>query len=150
MTLNLKDKIKSQLPKAALNALELCSKTADDNGFKIYLIGGVVRDLLLEKKIIDIDVTVEGNATEFCHTLSDKKICKILQVQNELKTVKALFKNDIAIDFASTRQEFYPKRGHLPVIARIGCTLEEDVLRRDFTINSLAISLNEKERRYYV
>lgn len=145
MTLNLKDKIKSQLPKAALNALELCSKTADDNGFKIYLIGGVVRDLLLEKKIIDIDVTVEGNATEFCHTLSDKKICKILQVQNELKTVKALFKNDIAIDFASTRQEFYPKRGHLPVIARIGCTLEEDVLRRDFTINSLAISLNEKD-----
>ena len=145
MTLNLKDKIKSQLPKAALNALELCSKTADDNGFKIYLIGGVVRDLLLEKKIIDIDVTVEGNATEFCHTLSDKKICKILQVQNELKTVKALFKNDIVIDFASTRQEFYPKRGHLPVIARIGCTLEEDVLRRDFTINSLAISLNEKD-----
>ena len=145
MTLNLKDKIKSQLPKAALNALELCSKTADDNGFKIYLIGGVVRDLLLEKKIIDIDVTVEGNATEFCHTLSDKKICKILQVQNELKTVKALFKNDIAIDFASTRQEFYPKRGHLPVIARIGCTLEEDVLRRDFTINALAISLNEKD-----
>ena len=145
MTLNLKDKIKSQLPKAALNALELCSKTADYNGFKIYLIGGVVRDLLLEKKIIDIDVTVEGNATEFCHTLSDKKICKILQVQNELKTVKALFKNDIAIDFASTRQEFYPKRGHLPVIARIGCTLEEDVLRRDFTINSLAISLNEKD-----
>lgn len=51
MTLNLKDKIKSQLPKAALNALELCSKTADDNGFKIYLIGGVVRDLLLEKKL---------------------------------------------------------------------------------------------------
>lgn len=145
MTLNLKDKIKSQLPKAALNALELYSKTADDNGFKIYLIGGVVRDLLLEKKIIDIDVTVEGNATEFCHTLSDKKICKILQVQNELKTVKALFKNDIVIDFASTRQEFYPKRGHLPVIARIGCTLEEDVLRRDFTINSLAISLNEKD-----
>ena len=145
MTLNLKDKIKSQLPKAALNALELCSKTADYNGFKIYLIGGVVRDLLLEKKIIDIDVTVEGNATEFCHTLSDKKICKILQVQNELKTVKALFKNDIVIDFASTRQEFYPKRGHLPVIARIGCTLEEDVLRRDFTINSLAISLNEKD-----
>ena len=145
MTLNLKDKIKSQLPKAALNALELCSKTADDNGFKIYLIGGVVRDLLLEKKIIDIDVTVEGNATEFCHTLSDKKICKILQVQNELKTVKALFKNDIVIDFASTRQEFYPKRGHLPVIARIGCTLEEDVLRRDFTINALAISLNEKD-----
>lgn len=145
MTLNLKDKIKSQLPKAALNALELCSKTADYNGFKIYLIGGVVRDLLLEKKIIDIDVTVEGNATEFCHTLSDKKICKILQVQNELKTVKALFKNDIVIDFASTRQEFYPKRGHLPVIARIGCTLEEDVLRRDFTINALAISLNEKD-----
>ncbi len=144
MSLNLKEKMQTGLSQDVLNALELCSKAAYEYGFKIYLIGGVVRDLLLEKEIFDIDVTVEGNATDFCHKLADKKICKILQVQNDLKTVKACFKNNIEIDFASTRQEFYPRRGHLPVVVRIGCTLEEDIYRRDFTINSLAISLNKK------
>lgn len=142
-TLNLKKQMKAGLSKDILNALELCSKTADDYGFKIYLIGGVVRDLILGNKVFDIDITVQGNAVEFCHKLADKKYCKILQVQNELKTVKALFKNHITIDFASTRQEFYPRRGHLPVVVRIGCSLEEDVYRRDFTVNSLAMSLNE-------
>lgn len=140
---NLKKQMKAQLSKDILNALELCSKTAYDCGFKIYLIGGVVRDLILNKKVFDVDVTVEGDAIEFCHKLADKKYCKILQVQNDLKTVKARFKNHVEIDFASTRQEFYPRRGHLPVVVRIGCTLEEDVYRRDFTVNSLAMSLNE-------
>lgn len=143
MVINLQKQMKAQLSKDILNALELCSKTALEQNCKIYLIGGVVRDLILDKKIFDIDVTVEGNAVEFCHKLAQKKYCKILQVQNDLKTVKAVFENDIEIDFASTRQEFYPRRGHLPVVAKIGCTLEEDVYRRDFTINSLAMSLNQ-------
>ena len=65
-------------------------------------------------------------------------------IEEELKTAKVLFGEKIEIDFASTRQEFYPRRGHLPVVARIGCTLEEDVYRRDFTINSLAVALNKE------
>ncbi len=142
MSLNLKEKMKTNLSKDVSKALILCSKVALEAGFKIYLIGGVVRDLILEKEIFDTDVTVEGDATAFCHILADKKICKIVQVQNDLKTVKAVFKNNVEIDFASTRQEFYPKKGHLPMIVRVGCSLEEDVWRRDFTVNSLALSLN--------
>lgn len=145
MTLNLKDKMGKQLSKDILNALKICSLTANENGFKIYLIGGVVRDLILKKQVFDIDVTVEGNAADFCHIIADKKLCKILQVQNELKTVKALFANRVEIDFASTRQELYPRQGQLPVVVRIGCSLEEDIYRRDFTVNSLAISLNRKD-----
>ena len=143
MTTNLKEKIKSQLSEATQKVLSDCSQTAQKYGFKIYLIGGVVRDLFLEKKTIDIDITVEGNAINFCHKLAEEGLCKILQVQENLKTAKALFENNIEIDFASTRQEFYPKKGHLPIVAKIGCTLEEDVYRRDFTINSLAMSLNK-------
>ena len=142
-TLNLTDKLEAQLSKDIINALVLCSKTAFESEYKIFLIGGVVRDLILDRKIADIDVTVEGDALKFCHILADKKYCKILQVQNDLKTVKVCFKNNVIIDFASTRQEFYPKRGHLPVVVRIGCTLQEDVYRRDFTINAIAMSLNE-------
>ncbi len=144
MAINLKDKIKEQLSENVQKALLECSETAEKYGFKIYLIGGVVRDLFLEKEIFDIDVTVEGNAIEFCHKLADEKYCKIIQVQDKLKTAKTVFSSETEIDFASTRQEFYPKRGHLPVAVRIGCSLQEDVYRRDFTVNSLAISLNKK------
>lgn len=143
MALNLKNKIEKQLSKDVQKTLKDCSENADLFGFKIYLIGGIVRDLFLEKEIFDIDVTVEGNAIDFCHKLADKKICKILQVQDKLNTAKVVFDKNIEIDFASTRQEFYPRHGHLPVAVRFGCTLQEDVYRRDFTINSLAISLNK-------
>ena len=57
-------------------------------------------------------------------------------------------KNNLAapiIDFASTRSESYPKKGHLPVVEKIGCSLKEDVLRRDFTINALAKSVTTGE-----
>lgn len=142
-TVNLKPQIESQLSKDITEALELCSQTAFECEYKIFLIGGVVRDLFLNKPVKDIDITVEGNAIRFCHHLVNKNICKIVQVQDNLKTAKVVFNNGVEIDFASTRQEFYPKRGHLPVVSKIGCTLEQDVFRRDFTINSLAISLNE-------
>lgn len=135
--------MESGLSKEILDTLKLCRDTAFESEYKIFLIGGVVRDLFLGREIVDVDVTVEGDAIRFCHILADKKLCKIVRVQNDLKTAKAVFPNNIEIDFASTRQEFYPRRGHLPVVVRIGCTLEEDVYRRDFTINSLALSLNE-------
>ena len=143
MTMNLEKEMKAQLSTETLNALELCSRVAFEREYRIFLIGGIVRDLILNKKIFDVDVTVEGDAIRFCHILAEKNYCKILQVQPELKTVKAKFANNIEIDFASTRQECYPKPGHLPVVTQIGCQLEDDVLRRDFTINSIAISLNE-------
>ena len=141
--INLSNEMQKQLSSEIQTILSDCSKVAKEFGFSIYLIGGVVRDLFLKKEIFDIDITVEGNAIEFCHKLANRNLCKIVQVQEELKTVKTLFSNGIEIDFASTRQEFYPKRGHLPVVVKVGCKLEEDVLRRDFTVNSLAISLNE-------
>lgn len=139
---NLKKQMKAGLSRNVLNALALCSTTACDHDFKIFLIGGVVRDLIMGNKIVDIDIAVHGDATKFCHKLADLKHCRIVQVQDELKTVKARFRNNVIIDFASTRQELYPHPGHLPIVAKVGCSLEEDVYRRDFTINSLAMSLN--------
>lgn len=143
-TRNLKKKLKEEMSNDIYDILLACSKIANQYDYKIYLIGGVVRDLLLNRTIFDVDITVEGDAINFCHKLSENKLCKIIQVQNDLKTAKVNFNNKIEVDFASTRQEFYPRRGHLPVVARLGCTLEEDVYRRDFTVNSLAISLNQE------
>lgn len=127
---------------------EQCSKVASKSGFKLYLIGGIVRDLLLDRRNLDIDITVEGDAIEFARILEKEGVnaginAKILSIHQDFGTVKVQLDGK-KIDFASTRSEKYPKKGHLPQVEKIGCSLKEDMLRRDFTVNSLAISLNEE------
>ncbi|MFA7658275.1 MAG: hypothetical protein WCY19_02460 [Candidatus Gastranaerophilaceae bacterium] len=142
---------------------EICSKIAQKNSYKIYLIGGLVRDILLStnanadkiasvdntyqsrysmpRNDADIDISVEGDAIEFAKVLEQEVNAKILSVHKKFGTAKVEIQEK-KIDFASTRSETYPKKGHLPH-AEIGCSLEKDVLRRDFTVNSLAVSLNQ-------
>lgn len=122
---------------------EKCSNIAYKTGYKLYLIGGLVRDLLLNEKSLDIDITVAGDAVEFAHILEKELNAEILSIHKSFGTVKVKIDGE-KIDFASTRSESYPRAGHLPVVTKIGCSLNEDVLRRDFTINSLAMSLNKE------
>lgn len=140
--INLYDNYKSYFNADLKAIFEQCSKIAFKNGYKLYLIGGIVRDLLLDEISLDIDITVEGDAIEFAQILKKYLNTKILSIHKDFGTVKVQF-NGEKIDFASTRSEKYPKKGHLPQVEKINCSLEEDVLRRDFTINSLAISLNQ-------
>lgn len=119
-----------------------CSDVASKSGFRLFLIGGMVRDLLLNRKNLDIDITVEGDAIAFSHILEQELGVKITSVHKDFGTVKVKFDGQ-NIDFASTRCESYPQKGHLPGVNEIGCPLEKDVLRRDFSVNSLALSLNQ-------
>lgn len=137
----LKDKFESLLPAEVQEVLLSCAKIAEENDFKIYLVGGVVRDLILENKICDIDVIVEGDAVRFVKILEKSMIAEIIQIQQELKTAKVMFGENIEIDFASTREEEYPKAGFLPVIKEFGVSIDKDAKRRDFTINSLYMPL---------
>ena len=115
-------------------------KLSDEN---LYYIGGVVRDELLGKISFDIDLTYEGNAIDFCKDMSNS-IGKILQINEPFGTVRMLIDNT-EVDIASTRDEIYEKKGHLPTVSNIGCSLKKDVLRRDFTINALAKSTKTGE-----
>lgn len=102
----------------------------------LFYIGGVVRDKILGKESFDIDITYVGNAIEFARTIPN---AKILQINEPFGTVRIKLNNE-EIDIASTRNETYPQKGHLPVVENIGCSLKDDVLRRDFTINAMAES----------
>lgn len=139
--INLYDNYNSYFNADLKAIFEHCSKIAFKSGHKLYLIGGIVRDLLLNKKNNDIDITVVGDAIEFVYILEKQAGAKVLSLHKNFGTAKVEINNK-KIDFASTRSEIYPKKGHLPVVTNIGCSLEKDVTRRDFTINSLAISLN--------
>ena len=128
-----------------LNALKICSDIANNEQIKIFLIGGVVRDLLIDKQTLDIDVCLESDAIEFANILKKENKIEILQIQPDLHTVKVQFSNDVILDLASTRKEAYPKASYLPEITDFYCPLSEDIKRRDFTINSMMIDILTNE-----
>ena len=105
--------------------------TIKDNN--LYFIGGVVRDEFLGTASFDVDYCYEGDAIKF----AENQNFNIIKSNCDLGTVRINY-NDNEIDIASTRMERYPLPGHLPVIDKIACSLEEDLKRRDFTINALA------------
>lgn len=110
-----------------------------DTSNKLFYIGGVVRDELLGRESFDVDITYVGNAIEYC-----SKFGEVIQENPDFGTVRVNV-DGMEVDFASTRSESYPKKGHLPVVEKIGCSLKEDVMRRDFTINALAKSVTTGE-----
>jgi len=152
--INLTKELKNFVCENTMKVFELLSETAEkfspDKG--LFLIGGTVRDILLNQKKIknfDIDIVFEGNAVEFARFAEKTfpKIIKIKEIHEDFKTAKILFVFENfseEIDIASTRKEIYPISAALPELTETGCSLAEDVLRRDFTINSLGISLQKQ------
>ena len=99
----------------------------------LYYVGGVVRDEILELPSFDIDLCYEGDAIEFAKNSG----FNIIKTNPDFGTVRISLNNK-EIDIASTREEDYPQKGHLPVVKNIGCGLKDDLKRRDFTINAMA------------
>ncbi len=120
--------------------LESLGGVAEKIGYKIFIVGGFVRDLLLGYDNLDIDIVVEGNAIEFTQKLKEYKPIKA-EIHNKFLTSKVLFTDEnIEIDFATARTEYYEYPGALPSVDQ--AHLKKDLYRRDFTINALAIALN--------
>lgn len=97
----------------------------------LYYVGGVVRDEILGTSSFDTDYCYEGDAIKFA------KQFEVIKINPDFGTARVKI-NNAEVDIASTRIESYPKAGHLPVVAEIGCLLKEDLNRRDFTINAMA------------
>lgn len=114
-------------------------KTAKSCKLDIFFAGGIVRDCFLKKEIQDIDLIVEGNAVEFSSKLPE--IIKIKSIHKDFGTVKIKYKK-LDIDIASTRVENYESSGSLPVVDKIGVKIEDDFIRRDFTINAMYLKIN--------
>lgn len=140
------NRIKQLLPPAYHEVIKTASNCADKRNIKAYLVGGLVRDLIRLDTNLDIDITVEANGVEFAYAL-DKGPNKISlkEKHDDFGTAKVIYEdhNDkVDIDIASTRKETYYKPGALPTIEQIPCELKDDLKRRDFTINAMAVSIN--------
>lgn len=130
-----------------LELIKFLIKSAQGCGVRLFFVGGIVRDILLEQPIHDIDMVVQGSAIDFCKNLEEiNPNFKIKSIHPDFNTVKMNL-NGVDVDFASTREEDYPKSGCLPVVKNVGCSLEADIKRRDFTINSIALDINLDSNR---
>ncbi|MHA2611530.1 MAG: CBS domain-containing protein [bacterium JZ-2024 1] len=121
--------------------LRSIGEIAQNMGMKCALVGGPARDLILRKPIKDWDFLVEGNALllagEVAHFFSGE-----LQTHSQFHTARVRLKR-MELDFATARTEEYPSAAELPRVSP--SSIIADLLRRDFTINALAILLNPKE-----
>lgn len=133
------EKILSENILSTLNILYNISLKEDKN---IFLAGGTVRDILLGKKFSDIDLVFLGDVEKLGLELLKKFETKEFRFNKKFLTFKIILKNKITIDIASPRIETYEHSGALPCVTK--SVLEKDFFRRDFTINSLYIKLDNE------
>jgi tRNA nucleotidyltransferase (CCA-adding enzyme) len=122
-----------------LKIVKLVGQIADKKGMSAYLVGGVVRDLMLKRKNFDLDFVVEGNAIELAQEIALKKNLK-MTAYKQFGTATTFWKNGLEVDFVSSRKEIYAHSGALPQVEP--GRLDDDIFRRDFTVNALALSIN--------
>jgi tRNA nucleotidyltransferase (CCA-adding enzyme) len=136
------------LPRRDLPLVAAVLRAARGRGAAVYLVGGPVRDLLLERPLRDVDLLVvppEGGelaAGELARAAAPEGAQVTLHERFGTVTLSA---GDAAIDLASARTERYPRPGALPEVQP--GTLEEDLRRRDFSVNALALRLSGPARR---
>lgn len=129
------------LPKDMKDLIHLASDIANRNNLVAYLVGGFVRDLILGKKNLDLDIVVEGDGIRFAEDFANTLKAKLIRHRRFGTATVILPYSNSKVDIASTRKEFYPQAAHLPLVEK--GTLKDDLSRRDFTINAMAISITK-------
>lgn len=131
-----------ELPKKIREVLEMAGKVADEGGFNAYVVGGFVRDLILGVENFDIDIVIEGDAIAFAKKFATSAKAQIT-IHEKFQTAFAYINEDLQIDLVTARKEYYEFPGALPSI-EMG-SIKDDLFRRDFTINCIAMKLNGGE-----
>jgi len=139
--MNLARQIEQYLPWQLLELVQDISKQAAKLGQRVYLVGGVVRDLLLGYPNFDLDMVVEGDAVKLAQQVAETSQAKLL-AHHRFGTAKLRYEN-FTLDLATARKETYARPGALPAVTP--GTLKDDLVRRDFSINAMAISLGAND-----
>jgi tRNA nucleotidyltransferase (CCA-adding enzyme) len=138
--INLTRSIKEQLPTDLLAFIVKAGDIAEQQQRRLYLVGGVVRDLLLQRSNFDLDIVVEGDAIKLAQEMAQINQATVTK-HPRFGTAKLQWRKRSA-DLATARAETYARPGALPTV-KPG-TISDDLGRRDFTVNAMAIELNPR------
>ncbi len=136
---NLNALIVDCLSKGMIQLLQSIGEVADKMSDNAFAVGGFVRDLLLKKPNLDLDIVIEGDGIGFAKALA-ARLGGRYRTHDRFKTAVVLLDNDFKIDIATARLEYYEYPAAMPTVELSSIKL--DLYRRDFTINAMAIQLN--------
>jgi len=154
----MKDYLK-EIPQELQELIGLISEISAQSNTPAYLVGGIVRDLILGVNNLDLDIVVEGDGIKFAESLGMRLKAKVIrhtrfgtatvEIRRNLKidpstSLRVNGERSRTIDIASAREECYPEPACLPSVK--SGSVKDDLKRRDFTINAMALSLNRLER----
>lgn len=129
--------ISNSLGLVGSHAFEIVRRIAVDDDWKVYLVGGPVRDVILGQDINDLDFGIEGDALSFSRVIARELDGEVIDHPQFMTT--SVIAPDIKIDLATSRKETYTGHGMLPQV--VPGSVSDDLARRDFSINAMAIPL---------
>ena len=131
-----------RLPPSLLKLTLAAGELADKSGIRAYMVGGIVRDLMLGRPPIDIDIMAEGDAVRLARQMAEKLGARL--TTHRAFGTASLKIDGYSVDLATCRSEVYRQPGALPLV-RPG-SIREDLQRRDFTINAMAVCINKSNQ----
>ena len=137
---NIASLLKERIPDKIIKLLKDLGEIADGLDFSAYLVGGLVRDVILKRRNLDVDIVIEGDGIKFAKTCADHLGAKVRSYP-KFGTAVLVMPDGFKIDIATARMEHYESPAALPVVKL--SSLRRDLFRRDFTINTLAVHLNK-------
>ena len=126
-----------------LKGVNLVQDVSRAAGMNLYLTGGAIRDIISGFTIRDLDFTVQGNPLKLQKDL-EKAGAKIIAVEDDARTVFISLPGNVRAEISMARTERFEKTGKAPIVTP--ATIHDDLRRRDFTVNAMALSLNEGSR----
>jgi len=135
---SISDRYVRKIPNEILTIILTIGQLADKHNYKAYLVGGFVRDILLEINNLDIDIVVENSGIEFSKIIARHYKCKTV-AHKKFGTAVIGISDSIKIDISTARTEYYQSPGALPIVEF--SSIKHDLSRRDFTINAMALRI---------
>lgn len=130
-----------RLDKKSLELVREAGRLAQDMGMTAYLVGGPVRDLWLKTPNLDLDMTVEGNGMRLAEAFAKARNGEVKKYP-AFRTATVTLPGGRCVDFATARKETYARPGAFPAVEP--SDIRDDLFRRDFTVNALAVGITPR------
>jgi tRNA nucleotidyltransferase (CCA-adding enzyme) len=130
------------LPPEVRDTVREIGAVAQEEGVRAFVVGGFVRDMLLRRRNLDIDIVVEGDGIAFAQSVAER-LGGHVRAHARFGTAAVVLQRGLHIDVTTARTEYYTRPGALPTVER--SSLRRDLLRRDFSINAMAAEIDPSE-----